>query len=87
MLLLLFFADCIECMACSDNTVRAGLTPKYRDVETLCEMLDYTPGTKDDNMFQSKIDTSCPFSQIYDPPVKDFAVRKIEVFFFYMNKL
>lgn len=33
--------DCIECMATSDNVVRAGLTPKYRDVETLCSMLTY----------------------------------------------
>lgn len=33
--------DCVECMALSDNTVRAGLTPKHRDVETLCTMLHY----------------------------------------------
>lgn len=33
--------DCVECMALSDNTVRAGLTPKHRDVATLCEMLHY----------------------------------------------
>ncbi|AQK49188.1 Mannose-6-phosphate isomerase [Zea mays] len=33
--------ECIECMATSDNVVRAGLTPKYRDVQTLCSMLTY----------------------------------------------
>lgn len=33
--------DCIECMALSDNVVRAGLTPKFKDVETLCGMLNY----------------------------------------------
>lgn len=33
--------ECIECMACSDNVVRAGLTTKYRDVDTLISMLDY----------------------------------------------
>jgi mannose-6-phosphate isomerase len=51
--------DLVECMACSDNVVRAGLTPKHRDVETLLEMLDYTPGpapiiaprTSDDGFF------------------------------------
>ena len=32
----------VECMACSDNVVRAGLTPKFKDVETLCSMLDYS---------------------------------------------
>jgi mannose-6-phosphate isomerase len=36
--------DCIECMAISDNVVRAGLTPKFRDVDTLCRMLKYTSG-------------------------------------------
>ncbi|GMH04312.1 hypothetical protein Nepgr_006151 [Nepenthes gracilis] len=33
--------NCIECMATSDNVVRAGLTPKKRDVKTLCSMLTY----------------------------------------------
>ncbi|PKA49246.1 Mannose-6-phosphate isomerase 2 [Apostasia shenzhenica] len=36
--------DCVECMASSDNVVRAGLTPKYRDVQTLCSMLTYKQG-------------------------------------------
>lgn len=31
----------VEIMACSDNVVRAGLTPKLRDVDTLCAMLEY----------------------------------------------
>jgi mannose-6-phosphate isomerase class I len=33
--------DCVECMALSDNTVRAGLTPKHKDVDTLLNMLNY----------------------------------------------
>eukprot|EP00928_Gymnodinium_smaydae_P056482 TRINITY_DN39859_c0_g1_i1.p1 TRINITY_DN39859_c0_g1~~TRINITY_DN39859_c0_g1_i1.p1 ORF type:complete len:573 (+),score=107.07 TRINITY_DN39859_c0_g1_i1:58-1719(+) len=33
--------DIVECMACSDNVVRGGLTPKFKDVDVLCEMLDY----------------------------------------------
>lgn len=32
----------IECMANSDNVVRAGLTPKFKDVNTLSEILDYS---------------------------------------------
>jgi len=36
--------DIVECMACSDNVVRGGLTPKYKDVEVLCEMLKYVGG-------------------------------------------
>lgn len=33
--------ECIECMAASDSVVRAGLTPKFKDVEELVEMLAY----------------------------------------------
>lgn len=33
--------ECVECMALSDNVVRAGLTPKFKDCETLCRMLNY----------------------------------------------
>lgn len=33
--------ECLECMALSDNVVRAGLTPKFKDCETLCSMLTY----------------------------------------------
>uniref|UniRef100_A0A0N5BXI2 mannose-6-phosphate isomerase n=1 Tax=Strongyloides papillosus TaxID=174720 RepID=A0A0N5BXI2_STREA len=33
--------ECVECMACSDNTIRAGLTPKFKDVKTLSENLVY----------------------------------------------
>ncbi len=31
----------IECMANSDNVVRAGLTPKFKDVDTLLEIIKY----------------------------------------------
>jgi mannose-6-phosphate isomerase len=34
----------VECMANSDNVVRAGLTPKFKDVETLCNILTYDCG-------------------------------------------
>jgi mannose-6-phosphate isomerase len=33
--------DLVECMACSDNVIRAGLTPKYRDVDTLIASTNY----------------------------------------------
>ena len=36
--------ECVECMATSDNVVRAGLTPKLRDVPTLTAMLTYAQG-------------------------------------------
>lgn len=36
--------DCVEIMATSDNVVRAGLTPKFKDVDTLVDMLTYKFG-------------------------------------------
>ena len=32
--------DIVECMATSDNVVRAGLTPKFKDIDTLVKILD-----------------------------------------------
>ncbi|KAL6474532.1 hypothetical protein MHYP_G00180930 [Metynnis hypsauchen] len=71
--------DCIECMACSDNTVRAGLTPKYIDVNTLCEMLNYSPAPVSAKIFPSIQDPSDPCVYLYDPPVPDFTVMRIQI--------
>ncbi|XP_062859335.1 mannose-6-phosphate isomerase [Trichomycterus rosablanca] len=71
--------DCIECMACSDNTVRAGLTPKYIDVNTLCEMLNYSPAPVSAKIFPAVQDQSDPCVYLYDPPVPDFTVMRIQV--------
>ncbi|KPI99980.1 Mannose-6-phosphate isomerase [Papilio xuthus] len=69
--------DCIECMACSDNVVRAGLTPKHIDLPTLINMLDYTSYTPEEMLFNPNMEdeNSC----IWRPPVPDFAVVKIKV--------
>uniref|UniRef100_A0A0K2V1E5 Mannose-6-phosphate isomerase n=1 Tax=Lepeophtheirus salmonis TaxID=72036 RepID=A0A0K2V1E5_LEPSM len=65
--------DCIECMACSDNVVRAGLTPKLIDVPTLLSMLDYQSVS---NVKFSPVQEN-EQSLLYSPPVKDFSIVKI----------
>ncbi|WOK93473.1 hypothetical protein Cni_G02171 [Canna indica] len=62
--------ECIECMAASDNVVRAGLTPKYIDVQTLCSMLTYKQG------FPEIIRGSPvnPYVSRYTPPFDEFEV-------------
>ncbi|XP_068226659.1 mannose-6-phosphate isomerase [Palaemon carinicauda] len=71
------YGDCIECMACSDNVVRAGLTPKYQDVETLISMLEYEMLPAELRKFKGNaIDK---YTVSYDPPVPDFAVDMIEI--------
>lgn len=73
------FIDCVECMACSDNTVRAGLTPKFIDVDTLCEMLTYISAPAANKLFTPTPFSGDPHALLYNPPVPDFTVIKIEV--------
>uniref|UniRef100_A0A8D8Y927 mannose-6-phosphate isomerase n=1 Tax=Cacopsylla melanoneura TaxID=428564 RepID=A0A8D8Y927_9HEMI len=69
--------DCIECMACSDNVVRAGLTPKFKDIPTLCSLLNYNFEPPEAKLLQPSVrDENC---QLYLPPVEDFAVAKVKV--------
>ncbi len=64
--------DCVECMACSDNVVRAGLTPKLRDVDTLLSMLTYNTG--EPGSVQPVL--TSPGVSSFLPPVPDFAVDR-----------
>lgn len=71
------YGDCIECMACSDNVVRAGLTPKYKDVTTLCEMLTYECGSPKSRLFEGK--KKDKYTMLFAPPVPDFLIYKVEL--------
>ncbi|XP_010470600.1 PREDICTED: mannose-6-phosphate isomerase 2-like isoform X3 [Camelina sativa] len=62
--------DCVECMAASDNVVRAGLTPKHRDVQTLCSMLTYKLGYPE----ILKGFPLTPYVTRYLPPFDEFEV-------------
>jgi len=63
----------LECMAASDNVVRAGLTPKFCDVETLTKMLTYRTGAHE--IVKPVRDE---ISVLYPVPVKDFLLRKFD---------
>lgn len=71
--------NCMECMACSDNVVRAGLTPKFKDIPTLCDMLTYLSSTPLEKVFPSQEDPRDPTLTLYDPPVPDFSVARVQV--------
>ena len=67
--------DCVECMACSDNVVRAGLTPKLKDKDTLVKMLTYSTGAP-------VIDSGSslgPGLRRFAPPVPEFEILRVEV--------
>ncbi|KAL2257001.1 hypothetical protein VTK26DRAFT_785 [Humicola hyalothermophila] len=76
--------DIIECMASSDNVVRAGFTPKFKDVDTLVDMLTYNYAPIDEQKMQP---THYPYATLnragyssgsevtlYDPPIDEFSV-------------
>ncbi|KAJ2370569.1 Mannose-6-phosphate isomerase [Coemansia sp. RSA 2610] len=70
------FGDCVECMATSDNVVRAGLTPKLRDVPVLVDMLTYDYGLPAHKLLQPRVDGA---HAIYDPPIDEFTVVRSRV--------
>ncbi|KAK7971449.1 hypothetical protein PG989_016465 [Apiospora arundinis] len=76
--------DIIECMAASDNVVRAGFTPKFKDVQTLVDLLtyDYAP-IEEQKMAPREYPyvvlnraaySSSSEATLYDPPIDEFSV-------------
>jgi len=61
-------------MATSDNVVRAGLTPKLRDVDTLVSMLDYNFGPSSEFVVKGGYYQGLTHSTLYDTPVPEFSV-------------
>ena len=81
--------DIIECMASSDNVVRAGFTPKFRDVDTLTKMLTYSyapieeqklrPTDYPYTVLNATAYSSASESMLYDPPIEEFSVVKTDL--------
>ena len=67
--------EIIECMACSDNVVRAGLTPKFKDVDNLVSMLTYSQGGPTINAGTPAYGDSRIMR--YTPPTGEFEVMVI----------
>ncbi len=63
--------DIVECMANSDNVVRVGLTPKYKDAETLLEIVKYKPGVG--SVLSGKTERG---KVVYDVPAEEFRVTR-----------
>ncbi|XP_017005146.2 mannose-6-phosphate isomerase [Drosophila takahashii] len=68
--------DCVECMACSDNVIRAGLTPKYKDVDQLLDSVIFDSAQQRKEFIPYRIDEQV---QVYIPPVSDFAVISVSI--------
>lgn len=64
--------QCMEIMANSDNVVRAGLTPKFKDVQTLVDMLTYNEGPP---VVMKGVDVDA-CTKVYQPPAKEFQLSR-----------
>ncbi|KAL4435203.1 hypothetical protein ABPG77_001885 [Micractinium sp. CCAP 211/92] len=62
--------EIMECMATSDNVIRAGLTPKLRDTEVLCASLTYGQGLPD--VLTGAKSSASPHLAVYRPPFREF---------------
>jgi mannose-6-phosphate isomerase len=81
--------DIIECMASSDNVIRAGFTPKFQDVNTLTEILTYDHDPPEKQLLQpvdyayAKLNRESYSSNssclLYDPPIEEFSVVRTEL--------
>jgi mannose-6-phosphate isomerase len=76
-------------MASSDNVVRAGFTPKFKDVSTLTAMLTYSyapiseqkmnPSDYPYATLNAKAYSSNSSTILYDPPIEEFSVVRTEL--------
>ncbi|CAN4116814.1 unnamed protein product [Withania somnifera] len=66
------YGESVECMANSDNVIRAGLTPKHRDVDILCSMLTYKQGFPE--ILKGTVVN--PYTMKYLPPFDEFEVDR-----------
>jgi mannose-6-phosphate isomerase len=65
--------DLVECMASSDNVIRAGLTPKYKDTTTLLQTVSYAevgaPALANTTRMMGDLD-------VFDVPIDDFVLAR-----------
>ncbi len=67
--------DLVECMASSDNVVRAGLTEKFIDTKTFIQLVRYDPLMNPRLQEQRGREKSITF---FTPPVPDFKLTRIK---------
>ena len=85
--------DIVECMATSDNVLRAGLTPKRRDVANLVESLTWGMGGATRSVIVPERwggggemhgggegeEEDAAKTVIYDPPIPEFSILRVRL--------
>uniref|UniRef100_A0A1I7YFR6 mannose-6-phosphate isomerase n=1 Tax=Steinernema glaseri TaxID=37863 RepID=A0A1I7YFR6_9BILA len=71
--------ECIECVGCSNNTIRAALTPKYIDRENLVKILNYRMTKPDFYLVHPETISQFPHVEQYAPDCRDFTLHQIKI--------
>uniref|UniRef100_A0A0K0DWK6 mannose-6-phosphate isomerase n=1 Tax=Strongyloides stercoralis TaxID=6248 RepID=A0A0K0DWK6_STRER len=71
--------ECVECVGCSNNTIRAALTPKYIDIDSLCEVLNYRMTDGSYYIVDPKTLSGFEHVKEYAPDCKDFTLHEIKI--------
>ncbi|VDN00348.1 unnamed protein product [Thelazia callipaeda] len=71
--------ECIECVSCSNNTIRAACTSKYVDINTLCQVLNYRMTDPSYYIICAKELKNFPHVHVFDPDCDDFTLHEIKV--------
>uniref|UniRef100_A0A0R3RRL5 mannose-6-phosphate isomerase n=1 Tax=Elaeophora elaphi TaxID=1147741 RepID=A0A0R3RRL5_9BILA len=71
--------ECIECVSCSNNTIRAACTSKFIDVEALCEVLNYRMTDPSYYFVPPVVLKNFPHIRVYDPDCEDFTLHEVKV--------
>lgn len=66
-------------MANSDNVIRAGLTPKLRDIPNLISCLTYVAAKGTEHQVKPTTFRSSSVSTLYDPPIPEFSVVQVKL--------
>ncbi|CAJ0960645.1 unnamed protein product, partial [Mesorhabditis belari] len=71
--------ECVECVGCSNNTIRAALTPKFIDHDALIEALNYQMTEPEDYLVPAQRLPTHPIVDEYAPDCKDFQLHRIRI--------
>ncbi|VDK76999.1 unnamed protein product [Onchocerca ochengi] len=71
--------ECIECVSCSNNTIRAACTSKFIDIDTLCEILNYQMTDPSYYIVSPTVLKNFPHIRVYDPDCDDFTLHEVKI--------
>uniref|UniRef100_A0A0N5APE6 mannose-6-phosphate isomerase n=1 Tax=Syphacia muris TaxID=451379 RepID=A0A0N5APE6_9BILA len=71
--------ECVECVGCSNNTIRAACTPKFIDIDALCNILNYHMAEPSYYIVPQQPLERFPHVVEYAPDCKDFTLHQIKI--------